>query len=72
MEAETTAMKGEKTYTPFDRAQYGKLTDTQTRLADEYYISKYGKSVIEMVREEPNINHYKRAIDVGKLLEKNL
>ena len=72
MEAETTAMKGEKTYTPFDRAQYGKLTDIQTRLADEYYMSKYGKSVIEMVREEPNINHYKRAIDLGKLLEKNL
>ena len=72
MEAETTAMKGAKTYTPFDRAQYGKLTDIQTRLADEYYVTKYGKSVIEMVREEPDINHYKRAIDIGKLLEKNL
>ena len=72
MEAETEAMKGEKSFTPFDRAQYGKLTDIQTRLADEYYMTKYGKSVIEMVREEPNVNHYKRAIDLGKLLEKNL
>ena len=60
----------EKSYTPFDRAQYSKLTDLQTKFADEYYRNKYGKSVIEMQEIEPDKNHLKIAIGVGKALAK--
>jgi len=60
----------EKSYTPFDRAQYSKLTDLQTKFADEYYRNKYGKSVIEMQEIEPDKNHLKIAIGIGKALAK--
>jgi hypothetical protein len=57
-------------YTPFDRAKYGRLTKNQTRLVDEYYIEKYGKSVLEMVKEEPDTNHYRLATELGRYLNK--
>ena len=60
----------DKSYTPFDRAQFSRLTDIQERLANEYYMEKYGKSIIEMVEEEPNINHYRRATAIGRILAK--
>jgi len=60
----------DKSYTPFDRAQFSKLTDIQERLANEYYITKYGKSIMEMVEEEPNVNHYRNAIQIGRILAK--
>jgi len=70
-ESESKTIAEGKTFTPFDRAQYGRLTDIQTRLADEYYQEKYGKTVLEMVESEPDVNHYKIATDLGRLLEKN-
>ena len=60
----------DKSYTPFDRAQFSKLTDIQERLANEYYITKYGKSIMEMVEEEPNFNHYRNAVQIGRILAK--
>ena len=60
----------DKSYTPFDRAQFSRLTDIQERLANEYYMDKYGKSIIEMVEEEPNVNHYRRAVNIGRILAK--
>ncbi len=62
----------EKSYTPFDRAQYTKLTDLQSRMADEYFIEKYGKSVLDMVEEEPDKNHLKRAVAIGRVLAKTV
>ena len=60
----------EKAFTPFDRAQYTKLSDLETRAADEYYMEKYGKTVIEMQELEPDKNHLKRAIGIGRIIAK--
>ena len=38
------------------------------KLADEYYKSKYGKSVAEMQKDEPERNHYR----LGKLIGNSL
>ena len=46
-----------KRYTPFDRAQWTRLTSAKRELADEYYMERYGKTVMEMQEEEPNKNH---------------
>ena len=54
--------------TPFDRAKYNDLNDVETRIADEAYMNTYGKSVLEMIREEPEINHYQKATELGKYL----
>ena len=56
--------------TPFDRAKYGRLTNNQTRLIDDYYEEKYGKPVLEMVKEEKDVNHYLRATELAKFLAK--
>lgn len=57
-------------YTPFDRATFAKLTDDQTRLADEYYMEKYGMTVVEKQMEEPDINHLMTGTNIGRLLSK--
>ena len=60
-----------KPYTPFDRAEYSKLSNLATRMADEYYKNKYdGKTVIEMQELEPNVNHLKKAVAIGRRLAK--
>jgi hypothetical protein len=60
-----------KPFTPFDRAQYAKLSDLATRMADEYYKNKYdGKTVIEMQELEPDVNHLRKAIAIGRRLSK--
>ena len=60
-----------KPFTPFDRAQYAKLSDLATRMADEYYKNKYdGKTVIEMQELEPEVNHLRKAIAIGRRLSK--
>ena len=59
-----------KKITPFDRAKYTKLTRRQRKLADEYYIEKYGKTVLEMQKEEPDFNHYLNATYLGRQLSK--
>ena len=60
-----------KSITPFDRAKYTKLTRRQRKLADEYYIEKYGKSVLDMQEEEPDTNHYLNAVYIGRILGKS-
>ena len=57
-----------KSITPFDRAKYNKLTKRQRRLADEYYMEQYGRSVLAMQQEEPNINHFLNAVFIGREL----
>ena len=60
-----------KSYTPFDRAQYAKLTRIQKGLINEYYASEYdGKSVLEMHEEQPDRNHIKRAVALARVLAK--
>ena len=63
---EAEGKKG-KSYTPFDRAQYTKLSDLETKAADEYYMNLHGKSVLEMQELEPDVNHLKIAISVGRI-----
>jgi hypothetical protein len=41
-------------------------------LADQYYIERYGKSVMEMQDEEPDVNHLKIGKIVGRALSKGL
>ena len=60
-----------KSITPFDRAKYTKLTRRQRKLADEYYLEKYGKNVLEMQQEEPDTNHYLNAVYLGRTLAKS-
>lgn len=60
-----------KSYTPFDRAQYTKLTRIQKGLINEYYAREYdGKSVLEMHEEQPDRNHIKRAVALARVLAK--
>ena len=55
-------------YTPFDRTEWNKLGSDKRQLADEYYMGKYGKSVMEMQEDEPEKNH----LMIGKILGKAL
>tara|TARA_Y100000015_G_scaffold30542_1_gene29975 strand:- start:345 stop:2054 length:1710 start_codon:yes stop_codon:yes gene_type:complete len=57
-------------YTPFDRATFAKLTDDQTRIADEYYMRKYGMTVLEKQMEEPEVNHLMTGTNIGRLFSK--
>jgi len=59
-----------KSYTPFDRAEYIKLTEEKRALADEFYIGKYGKTVMQMQEEEPDKNHFLMGKILGKALVK--
>jgi len=59
-----------KSITPFDRAKYVKLSTRQRQLADEYYLEKYGRTVLDMQREEPDFNHYLNAVLIGRELSK--
>ncbi len=67
LEARADKVKG---YNPFDRAEYSSLTQLQTKLADEYYVSKYGKSPIEMHAEDPDKGHLRLAANIGRVLSK--
>ena len=57
-----------KSFTAFDRAQWTRTSSVARKLADEYYKSKYGKSVAEMQKDEPERNHYR----LGKLIGNSL
>jgi hypothetical protein len=59
-----------KAFTAFDRAEYKRLTSAQKSLAEEYYMEKYGKSVLEMQEEEPNVNHFASGKLIGRVLSK--
>jgi hypothetical protein len=57
--------------TVFDQGDYSRLlTARQRKLADEYYLEKYGKTVLEMAEEEPSINHYTQAVRLGRELDR--
>ena len=56
--------------TSFDRASFNKLSGKQTKIINEHYMERYGKSVLDMVREEPNVNHYEIATAWAKRLAK--
>tara|TARA_Y100000004_G_scaffold10185_2_gene11102 strand:- start:7228 stop:10671 length:3444 start_codon:yes stop_codon:yes gene_type:complete len=62
----------DKGYTPFDRAEYAKTSKIQRKLADEYYVERYGKTVMEMQEEQPEVNHLKIAKIVGRGLARGL
>lgn len=57
-----------RAYTPFDRTEWNKLGSDKRQLADEYYMGKYGKTVMEMQESEPDKNH----LMIGKILGKAL
>ena len=57
-----------KSYTPFDRVQWTKLSGPERELADEYYMGKYGKGVMDMQEEEPDKNHFMIGKVIGKAL----
>ena len=58
----------DRPFSPFDRGQWNKLGGLKRKLADEYYKNKYGKTVLEMQEEEPDINHIRAAIRVANAL----
>ena len=55
-------------FTPFDRAQWTRMSKVGRKLADEYYKEKYGKSVSEMQKEEPDTNHFYIGKTIGNSL----
>ena len=60
--------KAGKRFTPFDRAQWTRMSKVGRKLADEYYKEKYGKSVAEMQKEEPDTNHFYIGKTIGNSL----
>lgn len=56
----------------FDRGAWAKLSKVQRSLADEYYMERYGKSVMEMQEEEPDKNHLKIGKIVGQQLARTM
>ena len=71
-EIETRYNKYEGGYTPFDRAEFARLTDDQTRLADEWYMQQYGMTVLEKQMEDPDTNHLMIGVGVGRLRAKDI
>lgn len=55
-------------FTAFDRAEWGKLAKRSRKLADDYYMERYGKTVMEMQREQPKVNHLKIGKTIGRQL----
>jgi len=60
--------KSGKRFTPFDRAQWTRMSKVGRKLADEYYKDKYGKSVSEMQKDEPEVNHFYIGKTIGNSL----
>jgi hypothetical protein len=69
-EASRGARKDGKAFTPFDRAQWAKLSKGARKLADEYYMERYGKSVLDKQAEEPNVNHFLTGKKIGQILNR--
>ena len=63
-EAQNEAKLEGKAFTAFDRAQWSRLGSDRRKLADEYYMEKYGMTVMEMQEAEPDRNH----LLVGKIM----
>ena len=60
--------KAGKRFTPFDRAQWTRMSKVGRKLADEYYKERYGKSVSEMQKDEPDVNHFYIGKTIGNSL----
>ena len=60
--------KAGKRFTPFDRAQWTRMSKVGRKLADEYYKNKYGKTVAEMQKDEPETNHFYIGKTIGNSL----
>jgi len=67
-EADTEAYEQGKGFTPFDRAEFLRMPSASRKLANEYFLEKYGKSVMEMQNEEPKVNHLRFAKRIGQSL----
>lgn len=70
IEARKEAREEGKAFTAFDRAQFLKIGNEKRKLADEYYMEKYGKTVMEMQQEEPEVNHLRRGKRIGQILSR--
>jgi len=70
IEAEQRALDTGVASNPFDRAKFNKLSSKETAIINEHYMEMYGKTVLEMVKEEPNVNHYKIAATLAAQLSK--
>lgn len=62
--------KAEGKPTGFDKAKYSKLPSILRTEVNEFYRESTGKGVIEMQKEEPNINHLRAAVELAKILNK--
>jgi hypothetical protein len=69
-EASRASRKEGKAFTPFDRAQWSKLSTGARKLADEYYIERYGMTVMEKQEQEPNRNHFLTGKKIGQQLNR--
>lgn len=58
--------------TPFDKAKFNNLNSNELSLVQEYYKTEYGKTVQEMAEEDPYVNHYGRAAELGRSLNRGL
>ena len=60
--------QGEEGPTTFSRGDWIKLSSQQRALADEVYQDKYGKSVLEQQRADPDVDHYRLGAEIARLL----
>ena len=67
-ESYTPAGKEGKGFTPFDRAEWSRLSSKSRKLADEYYQERYGMSVLEKQNADPGTNHFMIGKQVGSAL----
>ena len=63
-----TVREDDTAFSPFDRAEWARLSGVQRKLADEYYEDRYGMSVMAMQEADPDTNHFK----IGKLIGQGL
>ena len=71
-EAKIKSVKEGLGYTPFDRAAWAKSSGAIRKLADDFYMTKYNKTVMEMQQLQPNKNHFRQGIQAGKALKRVL
>jgi hypothetical protein len=67
-EIEANAVREGNGYTAFDRASWSKVTKRNRKLADDYYLQRYGRTVMEQQRAEPKVNHLR----IGKMVGNKL
>ncbi len=70
VEARKEARDEGKAFTAFDRAQFLRIGNEKRKLADEYYMDKYGSTVMEMQEAEPEVNHLRRGKRIGQILSR--